>query len=294
MTVDSVAPARGFDVAPDGKSVAYVTPTGPNKFDLRVVPINGGPSKTLATVQGGASVVRFDRAGEHIYFVVTRLDGSPRKGSKARDVKRIAASGGAASTVFTIPEGLMGVQIDPIADRVLVRDGERAYVLTLRGDSVATIAWARGFGTVGHLGFTPDGSSIVTALDASRASIHLVPLDGGPIRALTDSSGYPWPDHWIGDHIFISGDGRVGSPDDLLALDGMQTAIKPDLRKANDGVPLKVVYNDPFADGVHQAVEGSRRWGRHVSLRFQLAHRRSKARRAEVDWLAHGLGSGCR
>ena len=154
-------------------------------------------------------MLRFDRTGAHIYFVVQRLEGTPQKGYRARDVKRIATSGGAPSTVFTIPEGLMGVQIDPIADRVIVRNGERAHVLTLAGDSVATIAWARGFRTVAHLGFTPDGSSIVTAIDATRASIHVVPLDGGPIRVLTDSSGYPWPDYWIGDHIFISGDDRA-------------------------------------------------------------------------------------
>jgi hypothetical protein len=112
-------------------------------------------------------------------------------------VKRIAAAGGAPSTVFAIPEGLMGVQIDPIAERVLVRNGERAHVLTLAGDSVATIAWPRGLRTVAYLGFP------LTARRSSLRSMRLgrrstsVPLDGGPIRALTDSSGYPWPDYWV-------------------------------------------------------------------------------------------------
>jgi hypothetical protein len=252
VTIDSVLP-RGFDIAPDGKSVVYITRTGPSKFELRVVSINGGPSTTLATVQGGADLVRFDRTGAHIDSSVDRREGTPLNGFWPREVKRIATAGGAPSTVVTIPKGLMGLQIDPIADRVIVRNGYRAHVLTLGGDSVATIAWARGVRTVGHLGFTPDGSSIVSAIDATRASIHLVPLDGGPIRALTDSSGYPWPDYWIGDHIFMSGDGRA-ELQDLVALDGTKSSIAFDLRKANDGVPLKAVSRDPFSDGIHHRV----------------------------------------
>jgi hypothetical protein len=78
----------------------------------------------------------------------------------------------------------------------------------------------------------------------------VVPLDGGPIRALTDSSGYPWPDYWVGDHIFVSGDG-LGSLDALLALDGTKSTPTFDLRKANDGVPLKAVSSAVFSDGIH-------------------------------------------
>ena len=89
VTIDSVG-VNAFDVAPDGKSVAYVTPTAPNTFDLRVVSINGGPATTLATVQGGADLPRFDRTGAHIYFVTLRLQEAPKKGYRARDVKRIA------------------------------------------------------------------------------------------------------------------------------------------------------------------------------------------------------------
>jgi hypothetical protein len=252
VTIDSLRGAA-FDVAPDGRSVAYLTPTGPNKFDLRIVPINGGPANTLASVEGGAEGLRFDRAGNDLYFLVRRLDGAPQKGYPARDVKRIATSGGAPSTVFTIAEGLMGVQIDPNADRVVVRDGDRAHVLTLHGDSVATIAWAQGFHTVSHLGFTPDGSSLVTAIDATRSSIHVVPLDGGPLRVLTDGAGYPWPDYWIGDHIFVSDENH--GMQTLLTLDGTKRTISFDLRKANDGVPLRVVNDDPFPDGVHYRVK---------------------------------------
>jgi hypothetical protein len=251
VTVDSV-PAWAFDVAPDGKSVAYLTRAVSNKFDLRIVPINGGPSRALATEQGNPGLLRFDRTGEHIYFVVERLEGTPRKGFNARDVKRIATSDVAPSTVFTIPEGLMGLGIDPIADRVIVRDGDHARVLTFGGDSVATIDWTQEM-RMEQLAFTPDGSSIVTWLDATRNSIHLVPLDGGPVRVVTDSSGTPWPDYWIGDHIFIRENGRV-SGHDMLSIDGKVTAINPDLRKANDGVPMTVGVSDPFADGIHQIV----------------------------------------
>ncbi len=277
VTIDSVA--RAFDVAPDGRSVAYLTPTAGNSFDLRIVSINGGPATTLATVPGGtannANGLRFDRGGTHIYFLEPRLGGTAPNGLRIRDLKRIATSGGAPSTVLTIPEGLMGVQIDPIADRVIVRNGERAHVLTLAGDSVTTIAWA-GFRSVAHLAFTPDGSSIVSAIDATRASIHIVPLDGGPIRALTDSSGYPWPDYWIGERIFISGDGR-GMRDDLLALDGTQSTIAVDLRKANEGVALTVVSNDPFSDGIHYLVKAVNT-GRDTSL-FVHNSRTGEARR---------------
>jgi hypothetical protein len=80
VTIDSVTP-RGFDVAPDGKRIAYFTPTGPNTLDLRVVSINGGPATTLTTVQGGADVMRFDRSGAHIYFAVNRLEGTPKNDS---------------------------------------------------------------------------------------------------------------------------------------------------------------------------------------------------------------------
>ena len=148
----------------------------------------------------------------------------------------------------------MGVELDPIADRVVVRDGDHAHVLTLAGDSVATIAWAGGITAVGYLGFTPDGSSVVTGIDATRSSIHVVPLDGGPIRAITDGSGYPWPDYWVGDHISITGENH-GARDDMLAMDGKITAIDPDLREANDGVPLKVVAADPFAGRLSSRAE---------------------------------------
>ena len=252
VTIDSVGTAR-FDVAPDGRSVAYLTPTGRAKFDLRTVPINGGPAKTLASVDGIAGGLRFDRAGKDIYFWLQRAGGAPQKGLRARDVKQIATSGGAPSTVFTIPEGLMGVQLDPIADRVIVRDGDRAYVLTLAGDSVATIAWPQGFRTVSNLGFTLDGSSLVTAIDASQSSIHVVPLDGGPVRVLTDGAGYPWPDSWMGEHILVSDNDHA--VETLLALDGTKRTITFDVRKANDGVPMRIVDYDPFPDVVHYRVE---------------------------------------
>jgi hypothetical protein len=252
VSIDSVLP-RGFDVAPDGKSVAYLTRTAPSTFELRVVSINGGPSTTLATVQGGADLVRFDRTGANIYYSVDRREGAPTPQQEfwPRDVKRIATAGGAPSTVLSIPKGLLGLQIDPIADRVIVRNGQRAHVLTLGGDSVATIAWAQGFRTVSHFVFTPDGSSLVTVVDASRAAVHVVPLDGGPVRAITDSSEYAWPDYWIGDHIFLDGRGELQG---LVTPDGTRSMITFDLRKANDGVPLKVVTQDPFSDGSHYLV----------------------------------------
>ena len=255
VSIDSVVP-RGFDVAPDGKSVAYLTPTAPNRLDLRVVSINGGPSNALATVHNGADAVQFDRTGAHIYFVEPRLEGTPQKGYRARDVKRIAIAGGPMTTVLTIPEGLMGVQINPLADRLVVRNGDRAHVLTLGGDSVATIAWAGGMRTVSHLAFTPDGSSIVTGLDARRQSIHVVPVDGSPIRALTDSSGTLWPDYWIGDQIYLSGNVQRMAQD-LVSSRGTRSTIAIDLRKATDGEPLTIVEKDPFSDGIHFVVKAA-------------------------------------
>ena len=46
VTVDSLR-GEAFDVAPDGRTVAYSTPSGPAKFDLRLVPISGGPAASL-------------------------------------------------------------------------------------------------------------------------------------------------------------------------------------------------------------------------------------------------------
>lgn len=257
VTIDSVPP-RAFDVTPDGRQVAYATATAAGEYAVRVVPINGGPASTIATVQGGAnyvpSPVRFDRPGTSLYFPLQRPATAVANGYGVRDVLRLPISGGAPVTVFTIPRGLMGVQLDPVADRVIVRNGDRAHVLTLAGDSVATIAWA-GFRTVAQLAFAPDGSSIMSAIDATRASIHVIPLDGGPIRALTDSSGYPWPDYWLGNGIYVSGE-NSGNRDDLLTMDGKRTAFSYDLAKANDGVPVRVTSNDPFADGIHHAVKG--------------------------------------
>jgi hypothetical protein len=249
VTIDSLRGAA-YDVAPDGRSVAYLTATGPNKYDVRLVPINGGPAKTLASVEGLAGQLRFDGDGSHIYFALQRLGPAPAKGVAARDVKRVATTGGAPTTVFTIPDGLMGVQIDPIANRVLVRDGDRQHVLTLAGDSVVTFTWPR---PVSTLAFSGDGSSMVTAVDATQTSIHLVPLDGGPVRALTDTTGYPWPDYWIGENIFVSGANH--GVQTLLTANGTKRTITFDVRKANDDVPAGVVNFDPFSDGVHYAVQ---------------------------------------
>lgn len=260
VTIDSLRPTA-FDVAPDGRSVAYLTPTGPNKYELRIVPISGGPARTITSIDADASPgavwsagnVHFDRAGAHVYFAISRPGKSPKSGTRARELKRIATSGGDPETVLTIPEGLMGMQIDPVADRILVRDGDRAHVLTLGGDSVATISWPLFVRTVANLGFAIDGSSLVTAIDARHYAIHVVPLDGGPTRALTDGSGYPWPDYWLRDHIFVSDVDR--GVETLMSPDGTKRTITIDLSKARDGGPVKVVEHDPFPDGAHFIVK---------------------------------------
>jgi WD40 repeat protein len=72
------------------------------------------------------------------------------------------------------------------------------------------------------------------------------------VRVLTDGNDTPWPDVWIGENIFVSGDDR--GVQTLLALDGKKRTITFDLRKANDGVPVRVFSDDPFPDGVHYMV----------------------------------------
>jgi hypothetical protein len=252
VTVDSVSKAA-FDVSPDGAFVAYAALTPNATTELRIVPINGGPARTIASMPGEANNIRYDRAGQYLYFTHNPGAGSASGGSPERTVSKVPVAGGAVAIVWRVPPGLMGIQLDPVANRVIVRDHDHAYVLTLSGDSIATIPWMQGWGTVSALGFTPDGSGIITAFDATRTSLDVIPLDGGPVKHLTDSSSSPWPDFWVGNRILFSDKSRTDQ--DYVTLDGKKGHIDFDLRKMNGGIQPKIFDDEPFADGYHWAVK---------------------------------------
>jgi hypothetical protein len=200
VTTDSVHTDNGaFDLSPDGRSVAYLvrSPTG---ITLKIVPSNGGPAVTLAQLPGWTRFVRFDRDGRFVYFV--RFAGPTEIDEKF--VSRVPATGGNVEVVYRVPRGFLSANIDPIANRIIVRERDRPFghVLSMAGDSVATVAWARGVGVVASVAFSRDGESLITMTDERSAALHVVPLDGGPSRRLTDGTVYEWPYAWIGNRIY--------------------------------------------------------------------------------------------
>ncbi len=133
-----VGAGRATDMSPDGRFVAAIPVSRPERIDL--LPI--GP--------GAARQVRFDGI-DHYTFAGFHPDG-----------RRLVFRGG--------PRGqAVGLRVGPLAGGASRPIG--------RTDTLVTVN-----------SITPDGRHVVAS--AADGRLHLVPLDGGPTRAIPDTEGY--------------------------------------------------------------------------------------------------------
>ncbi len=194
VTLDSAI--RWMDVSADGKSIAYVSDSS-GVSRIRIVPSTGGSARQIATLLGLVRSLRYDRDGKLLYF-----NHVPGGGARA-NVSRVPTAGGAVEIVTILP-GSAGVLIDPMVDRILMRQNNTtANILDLRGDTVAAIGWAEGISNVQAYAFTRDGQALITSIGRVSNEVHAVPLDGRPVRVIGRESG-AFPFAWVSDRIYYS------------------------------------------------------------------------------------------
>jgi Tol biopolymer transport system component len=224
VTTDSTGIFK-FDVSPDGSSIAYAVSTTDSTNEIRVIPALGGPPRMLVRLAGVANFVRFDSTGRFVYFV-RNPGGAPLPGGEQppRFIERVGTSGGAATTVQTVRGLAGGVSVDPIANRVALRQGSLVRLFTLTGDTVGTMPFTNGIATIGSIAFTRDGSSAMVASVTTTTALDAVPLDGSPLVSLTDTAEYYWPDQVVGGRAYFHSSGDVGR---FVSLDGKQRGRLP-------------------------------------------------------------------
>ena len=194
-----------IDVSPDGQSIVYAVRSGKYpaiRTTIRAIASTGGTARTLSEFDGSVQFLRYDRDGRYIYFTHFRppLPNAPT-------ISRVQSTGGPVQPGGKFGSGFGGLIADPVANRVLKRgcvannNCNFGHVYTLTGDSLATVAWAQGVKTPRTFAFAPDGSGLFTTTDNSTTSIHVVPLNGGPVRTLSTGSETDSPYEWRADRI---------------------------------------------------------------------------------------------
>lgn len=245
VTVDSAT--VWLDVAPDGRSIVYSTETS-GRARIRVVPSTGGPARELADVPGAARFLRYSADGQFVYF-------GHFPGGGVRSLSRVAAAGGAVSVLLPM-RGTGGIYADPIANRVLVRAGQVGNVLTLTGDTVARIVWARGIGAATMFAFSRDGASMYTATSVTNMELHVIPLDGSPVRVLSRGATYDMPWFWRGNRIFYESHKPKFGTMWVISSDGKQRSVV-EIDPGPSNLPTAKStqsWMDQFSDGRHWVI----------------------------------------
>ena len=180
----SLEDAEFLDVSPDGERIVYVD----TRNRLRLVPAVGGPAVTLLERRGVLMVPRFSRDGRDVYVSSQDPD------RKTATLLRVPTGGGAATTVMTAPfdNRTWSIVANPVHDRVLVTTPGKISILTLTGDTVATMPPIPAFPGRIFANFSRDGRRYYKATDVSTVSVRVLPTAGGrPIDVTNGPDDYP-------------------------------------------------------------------------------------------------------
>jgi Tol biopolymer transport system component len=180
----SLENARSLDVSPDGNRIVYVD----ERNRLRLIPSAGGPAVTLLERRGMLMVPRFSRDGSDVYVSSQDFD------RKAATLLRVPVSGGAATTALRGPfdNRTWSVVANPAHDRVLITTSTKIAILTLAGDTVATMPQTSAFSGRIFANFSRDGRRYYQATDVSTAVVRVLPTAGGkPIDVTHGPDDYP-------------------------------------------------------------------------------------------------------
>jgi Tol biopolymer transport system component len=167
----SLEDAEYLDVSPDGHSIVYVD----DRNRLRLIPAVGGAAVTLLERRGILMVPRFSRDGRDVY--VSSQD--PER--KAATLLRVPVTGAAATTALTAPfdNRTWSILANPVHDRVVVTTPTGTSILTLAGDTIATMPPMPALPRRFFANFSRDGRRLYREADVSTVSVRVLPTAGG-------------------------------------------------------------------------------------------------------------------
>jgi Tol biopolymer transport system component len=183
----SLENAEFLDVSPDGDRIVYVD----EHNRLRLLPAVGGSAVTLLDHRGVLMVPRFSRDGRDVYVSSQDPD------RKAATLLRVPAGGGSATTALTAPfdNRTWSIVASPVHDRVMITTPTKVSILTLAGDTVATLPPMPGFPGRNFATFSRDGRRYYKATDVSNVIVRVLPTAGGKPLDVTngpDDSPLTW------------------------------------------------------------------------------------------------------
>jgi Tol biopolymer transport system component len=170
-----------FDLSPDGKWIAY-TPWADGQRLIRIVPSNGGTARTLVAADTPRPIWAPD--GRHIYYHV--------RAGKQIALLRISVEGGDPDTVSTAGWIRLG------HSSLLLSDGgdHRVFTVTsMTGKPLARFSLPGDMRPPGTTGLDSTNRFIATTSNFG-AALHVLPVDGGPVRQLTDGLKEDAPIGW--------------------------------------------------------------------------------------------------
>jgi Tol biopolymer transport system component len=178
-----------FDVSPDGKHIVYQ-----DRNRVRIIPASGGAATTIldysAPGSGTLFMPRFSTDGRHVFV-------SHRKpGGNAGTLLRVPVTGGAATIAMVgPPDGRpWSLVAEPTKDRLTVYAQRATSILTMKGDTIATVPTTGGIGS-----FSRDGRRLIKNFDTGSSVVRLVPTGGGKPIDATPANGYDYPFAWSAD-----------------------------------------------------------------------------------------------
>jgi Tol biopolymer transport system component len=180
--------------SPDGKSIAFAAATGRTARNLVVVPVSGGPERTLAETEGDIVPIRWiDK--DSIDFGLSFTD---RKDASKHGVYRVALSGGAPRLVVRTggwgagpgrsPDGRFIVASDSTWDSLVVvtPGGKRLGGYEPEDGNMWPDVWS-------------SGSHAVGARPGSLNVLHFVNLRDGKDRVVSDTGASYMDPQWSPD-----------------------------------------------------------------------------------------------
>jgi Tol biopolymer transport system component len=183
-----------FDVSPDGRWIAYTPSDERGKRVIRIVPSTGGTARTVGEIE--APVPMWAPDGQGLYYPV--LVARPNEFV----LVRISLDG---EMTDTSSWGLGYPRSFVFRDTVyVVREVEHNWhpgpelwdLATLEGRSLARFSLPAGMGP-GH--FLRDSLAFLSGMGDAVAPIHILPVDGGPARPLTEGRAVDEPLAWLPD-----------------------------------------------------------------------------------------------
>ena len=182
-----VAPRTRAAISPDGQTIAYVAVP---EHKLRIIPTAGGNARTLAEPSSGDFLgapgwLAWSADGRSVSYHVRVGETSTRF--------RVSVDGGTPTVVAKVRGG-MG-PVSPDGKYFLTMEGRVRPVMrlfTVDGREVGSVRVPR----LSQIGFTPDGRYVIGRSDNTVSTMMLVPVSGGPGRAIGRGQLSEWGMGW--------------------------------------------------------------------------------------------------